>query len=119
MKKICPDCRQPLDRPQRPCGYVESEPTRIEFPGSNLVQLFATAPTPVWCATCERAGRAQLAPHGGPRPGAGRPVTGRARVSKSLRILQEPARRIDAHAKRTGQSQGDVVSALGMTLPPA
>lgn len=55
--------------------------------------------------------------HGGKRPGAGRPATGRARVLISLRIEQESARRIDAHAKRTSAGKGQIVSDLGMTLP--
>jgi hypothetical protein len=40
MSDTCPDCHQPLDQPQQPCGYLG----RHE----------------VWCATCEADGRARM-----------------------------------------------------------
>lgn len=88
----CPDCRQKLSEPQRPCGYLGG--------------------VPAWCATCESDDREQRAAAHRPRQD---PTA--ARVVKPLRVHPDTARKLDTEAKRAGESVGQVVDRLAAALP--
>lgn len=84
----CPDCGQPLSEPQKPCAQLGGQP--------------------VWCATCE---------DGRPAAPAHRPRQGKeARIVRSYRVDPSTAKVIDAEAKRSGESQGQVVDRLAKEI---
>lgn len=88
-RSLCPDCRQLLNEPQRPCAYLDGEA--------------------VWCATCEYADRPK-------QSGAARLDPLAVRVPASFRLHPDTVRRIGREAKRTGESRGQVVDRLARGL---
>ena len=93
--KFCPDCRQKLNQPQKPVGWLNGQP--------------------VWCATCEDS-----RPKDETKP-ANRPPLPRDRVRlpKTYRILPETADKIGKESARTGESAGEVVDRLAQTITNA